>query len=262
LKDTGLHFRARVAFYFASADNTVFRQTPIRAGTIYKGVKTMKFLSLSFTFLCLVSLAGICGAQIGKTAEKKVRAVKDRVLTSTEMPAVRLKFGKSFKYAGAQDFILYEVARAEQHFFVEADDKNNIKRLYWIQFEGYLPTNNHSYDYESPKIVNLGGLDFFADTYARNVKQSPGRPDSDGSRARAFLESKGYKMGENLLMQRLVHLIDKEKRHELMLIYLEDMSGTGLTAADLAKGGRAEAKWSEVSDALLARARKDLEVLR
>jgi hypothetical protein len=215
-----------------------------------------------FALLSLLAMTEIACAQADKTVEKKTRIVKDRVLTSSEMPAVRLKFGKKFKYVGAQDFILYDVARAEQHFFVEADDQGNIKRLYWIQFEGYLPTNTHSYDYKSPKIVNLGGLDFFADAGARNVKQSPGRPDSDGSRARAFLESKGYKTPENVLTQRLVHLIDKEKRNELMIIYLEDMSATGLTAADLNKGGRAEARWNEVSEALLARAQKDLEILR
>lgn len=223
----------------------------------------MKNLLLAcFALLSLFAVSEIACAQVNKTAEKKTRIVKDRVLVSTEMPAVRLKFGKKFDYAGAQDFILYNVARAEQHFFIEADEKRNVKRLYWIQFEGYLPDNTHSYDYDSPKTVKIGGLDFFADAYARNLKQNPGRPDSDGSRARAFLESKGYKFPENVLSQRLVHLIDKEKRNELMIIYLEDMSATGLSAADLGKGGKAEAKWNEVSEALLARAQKDLEILR
>jgi hypothetical protein len=63
-------------------------------------------------------------------------------------------------------------------------------------------------------------------------------------------------------MQRLVHLVDKEKRNELMIIYLEDTSITGFTAADLAKGGRAEAEWNEVSEGLLTRALKDIKVLR
>jgi hypothetical protein len=197
------------------------------------------------------------------TAQSQTKIVKKQNLISKEMPAVQLKFGKNFKYAGGHSFVLYDVANAEQHFFVDTDKQGRVKRMYWIQFEGYLPNNTHSYDYKSPKTVNIGGLDFFADAYARNIKADPGRPDSDGSRARAFLESKGFRLGsDELIMQRLVHLIDKEKRNELMIIYLEDMSSLGVTSADVAAGGKAAAKWNDVADALLARALKDLKITR
>ena len=53
------------------------------------------------------------------------------------------------------------------HYFVFEDGR--IKRLYWVQFEGYLPSNTHTYDYKSPKTVNIGRLDFFADALARNL---------------------------------------------------------------------------------------------
>jgi hypothetical protein len=109
--------------------------------------------------------------------------------------------------------------------------------------------------------VQIGGLDFIADAYARNLKAGTGRPDSDGSRARAFLESKGYRLAsDEVISQRLVHLIGEKKRDELMIIYLEDMTGLGLTSADVAKGGKAEAKWNEIADALLARAQRDLKI--
>jgi hypothetical protein len=54
-------------------------------------------------------------------------------------------------------------ARAEQHFFVDADKEGRIKRMYWVQFEGYLPINTHTYNYRSTQKVNLGGLEFIAD---------------------------------------------------------------------------------------------------
>ena len=178
-----------------------------------------------------------------KPAQQLSRTVKGQVLTSTETPAVKLEFDKAFKYAGGHDFILYEVARAEQHFFVDADKEGRIKRVYWVQFEGYLPSNTHTYRYKVNKTVSIGGLEFIADAYARNIKGNQGRPDSDGARARAFLESKGYRMAsDDMLSQRLVHLVDEAKRNELMIIYMEDLSGTGLTAADLAAGGRAAAQ--------------------
>ncbi len=217
-----------------------------------------KLLLLTLVFLTVSVL--IVPAQ-PKPAQPSSRKVKDQVLTSAQMPAVRLEFGKKFKYAGGHSFILYDVANAEQHFFVDTDKEGRVKRLYWIQFEGYLPDNTHSYDYKSPKTVDIGGLDFFADAYARNIKANPGRPDSDGSRARAFLESKGYRLGsDEVLSQRLVHLTDKEKRNELMIIYLEDMTSLGITSADVAEGSKASSKWNEIADALLARAMKDLKI--
>ncbi|MFL6276350.1 MAG: hypothetical protein ACJ74G_14265 [Blastocatellia bacterium] len=196
-------------------------------------------------------------------ATEQVRKVKGHVLTSKASPTVRLEFDKDFKYIGHQEFILYDVAHAEQHFFVDADKDGRIKRLYWVQFEGYLPSNTHTYSYKSNQTADIGGLAFFADAAARNMKINVSRPDSDGSRARAFLESKGYRMAsDDVLWQRLVHLVDESRRDELMIIYMEDLSAMGLRASDLWRGGRAEAQWGEMAKQLLDRAVKNLKLRR
>ena len=191
------------------------------------------------------------------------RRVEGKRLISPTMPAIQLEFAKSFKYVGSQSFILYDVARAEQHFFVDSDKQGRIKRLYWIQFEGYLPNNTHTYDYKVSKQVTIGGFDFIADAYARNIKGNPGRADSDANRARAFLGSKGYRLGsDDILSQRLVHLVDDAKRNELMIIYAEDLSPMQLTAADLEANGKAHAKWEEISKGLLERAQAGMKIFR
>jgi hypothetical protein len=177
-----------------------------------------------------VSLAGVSGQTKSASAEQAkatpARVVKGQILDSADMPAVRLKFDDAFRYVGSQEFILYEVARAEQHFFLDADKEGRIRRMYWVQFEGYLPTNTRSYNYRLQQRVNLGGLEFIADSAARKI-ETGGRPDSDGARARAFLAGKGYRMAsDDVLWQRLVHLVDEARRNELMVIYLEDLSPT------------------------------------
>lgn len=214
-------------------------------------------MQLIGTFLVVLVLCAICFTQ-----DKTLREVKGQTIKSLSTPAVDLEFGKSFKYAGGHKFVLYDVANAEQHFFVDADKTGRIKRMYWVQFEGYLPTNTHSYTYKGNRQVNFGGLEFIVDAYARNIKANPGRPDSDGARGRAFLETKGFKLGsDETLSLRLLHFIGEKKRDELMIIYLEDMSATlGLTAADVIQGGKSEAQWTQISDALLARAQKDLKI--
>ena len=204
----------------------------------------------------------------GAKAAQVSRKVRGQTLTSDETPRVRIRFDKAFKYVGGQSFVLYDVANAEQHFFVDADSRGRVRRLYWVQFEGYLPNNSHTYNYGSKNVVRLGGLDFVADSAARRIPAldpaappPPANKISDGDRARAFLAAKGYRMAsDGVLWQRLVHLTDASKRAELMVIYLEDLGGTGRTAADLSKGGRAEGEWESASKALLERARKGMTI--
>jgi len=202
-------------------------------------------------------------AAFAQTDLVNLRTAKGNTLSSPELPKLKLRFDDDFKYAGGQSFILYNVARAEQHFYVDADQDGKVSRLYWVQFEGYLPSNTYAYDYDSSKKVTIGGLEFFADVYARKVDPKEGRPDSDGNRAREFLLSKGYKVaGDEVMMQRLVNMVTPDNRTELMIIYLEVLTPTGLTAADLNKGGKAESKWPEISAGLLKRAIEDLRIIK
>ncbi len=214
----------------------------------------MHYIAVTVLFL-IVSVASFA------QSEQPLRVVKGQAIKSRELPAVELEFAKSFKYVGGHKFVLYDVANAEQHFFVDAHKDGRIKRMYWVQFEGYLPGLPNFYDYKGTRSVSIGGLDFIADTYARNIKSNPGRPDGDAARGRAFLESKGYKLGsDETISQRFLHFIGEKKRDELMIIYLEDLTGLGVTASDVAKGGKDEARWNEIAEAFLIRAKKGLKI--
>jgi hypothetical protein len=213
--------------------------------------------------LLAVSLLSLAGPQATAQDVAVTRRVEGQTLISAERPAARIRFDKAFKYVGGHSFVLYGVAQAEQHFFVDADREGRIRRLYWVQFEGYLPSNAHTYDYSDVKEkVSLGGFEFVTDAVVVNIAQVLSqRSDSDGAKARAFLESKGYRVASNDLMwRRLVHLTDATRRDELLIIYLEDMGGTGLTAADLSGSGKASARWPEISRQLLQRATKGMKI--
>ncbi|HEV3469174.1 MAG TPA: hypothetical protein VG148_07625 [Pyrinomonadaceae bacterium] len=210
-------------------------------------------------------LAAGDGSRAAPQGDSAARRVEGRTLVSAERPAVRIKFDDDFKYAGTQSFVLYDVAGVEQFFFVDADRENRIRRLYWVQFEGYLPSNTHTYDYSGVKeTINLGGFEFRTDAVAVNLAGVLSqRKDSDGARARAFLESKGYRLsGNDFMWRRLIHLTDETRRHELLIVYLEDLGGTGLTAGDLMGQGRHSARWPEVSRQLLRRAAKGMKIER
>ncbi len=79
------------------------------------------------------------------------RSVEASTLTSERDPSVRIELPKQVRYVGADRWILYGIADAEIHVFVEADERKHVRRLYWIQFEGYLPTR--------PELSRTGSLE-------------------------------------------------------------------------------------------------------
>ena len=214
-----------------------------------------------FLLLLLLILAAGCFAQGASGDLKNLRVAKGNTLVSGSVPKVKLKFGKNFKYAGGQTFILYGIARAEQHFYVDADSQGRISRLYWVQFEGYLPDNTHKYNYSgSQRKVTIDGLEFFADAWRRKLDMTTISPTGDRGMALAFLKSKGYTLrSDEFIMQRLVHLTDESKRNELMIIYQEFLPD-GMTVADLEPGGKLADKWPEMSEALLTRAKENMRI--
>lgn len=169
-------------------------------------------------------LSAAASAQVaGGRGAAEARRVKGQVLTSASLPSVRVKFEKPFRYVGRQGFILYERARAEQYFFVDADKQGRVRRMYMAQFEGYLPSVDATYDYPPTKTMSLGGETYVVnaervDDVAAVLKQNP---QSDVARAASFLEGKGYHIGGSIMFQRFVRLVDEARRHEFILVYVE-----------------------------------------
>jgi hypothetical protein len=184
-----------------------------------------KTLLLVPTLVSSFMLTGFALAQSpAKTESNRIRRVKGHVLISTYLPSIRVRLDKRLKYVGSQKFILYQRAQVEQHFFLDADKQGHLKRMYMVQFEGYLPNINGTYDYPPTKTVDLGGQ-----TYIVNAESIPNvsavlkqDPQSDVARAASFLESKGYRVTESIVFQRFVRLVDEAKRNEFILVYIED----------------------------------------
>lgn len=188
------------------------------------------------------------------------RKAENNVITSENDPRVRITLPASAQYVGADRWELYDMADCELHGFVDADAQKNVQRLYWVQFEAYLPTRpelHHTYD--SPRHTNIGGLDFYVDTWVRS-KDEATRPDSDLGHILALVCAKGYSMPGGMMYVRLVHLLDKQKRKELMIIYGEDVAPTGLTVPELRPGGKAHDRWPEIEKRLLARAQQKVAI--
>jgi hypothetical protein len=87
------------------------------------------------------------------------RKVPGHAIISRRDPRARIDLPQSVEYAGADRFVLYGIADCELHAFVESDAQKNVQRLYWVQFEVYLPSKpalHHKYD--SPRHTTIGGV--------------------------------------------------------------------------------------------------------
>jgi hypothetical protein len=205
-------------------------------------------------FAAAISLSLLLAGQ----ANFPERQVHGNTISSEHDPRVLIELPTSVQYLGADRWILYDIADCEVHVFVEADAQKNVQRLYWVQFEAYVPSRpelHHTYD--SPRHAQIGGLDFFVDTWVR-AHDAQTEPGSDREHIDAIIRAKGYKMPAAMMDVRLVHLLDAEKRKELMIIYGEDLASTGFTATGLQEKGKARDQWPDIEKGLIERAEKKI----
>jgi hypothetical protein len=199
----------------------------------------------------------VCGSLVAQT-KRPERQVEGNTLTSERDPKVRIQLPKSAQYVGADRWVLYGIADCELHAFVDADRQRNVQRPYWVQFEGYLPTKPElKHKYDSPQHAKISGIDFYVDTWVR-ANEAEIQAGSDREHIEALIRVKGYKMPAGMMYVRLVHLLDEQKRKELMIIYGEDVASTGVVAAELREGGKAYDQWPIIDKELVERAEKKI----
>jgi hypothetical protein len=182
------------------------------------------------------------------------------ILRSDRLPVIDIQIDPEFKYVGSTSFILYEVAHVEQHHFVVADPERCVERLLWFQFEGYLENNDHRYQYSGMDTMTLNGLTFLHDADVLNIDDDYAeRPTSDSAHVVDYLKDRGYTLQGDTMFKRLVWL-DADLRNELMIIYSENLSLSGLRISDLNRGGFDVDRWNSISVDLHTRALESLAV--
>lgn len=205
-------------------------------------------------------LAGAGAWAQGQTAPE--RRVQGNTITSARSPGIGIELPKEARYLGAERWDLYGVADCELHVWVEADRERVVKRLYWVQFEAFLPGKPEArYKYPFTRTEEIGGFTF--DVRARfGGKEDTAKPESDAGHVRGMVKAAGYQLPQDTMNVRLVHLPDEQKRTELMIIYLEDLQMAGVKAEDLMPGGKAEPRWPALEKRLIERAKSKIRVSR
>jgi hypothetical protein len=189
----------------------------------------------------------------------------DRIVHAAE--GVTVGVPAAATYVGGERFTLYGVADAEIHVFAEADAQRRLARLYWIQFESYLPSRPElRYDYSDNRRTLLWDTVTWVGAGPRDTSD-PGRPGSDRQQVMNILARAGYTVPPEMMNARLVQMLDDPAgtgrgRRELMLIYSEDLAPTGRHYAELVLDGRTTEAWEPLEQPLIARAAAAFTVVR
>jgi hypothetical protein len=210
----------------------------------------LRILGLSVTAL-------ISGALIPAhlTAEEMPeRTVRGNIVASSQDPGAQIELPRSAAYVGSDRWLLEAYSdNIELYAFVDAAADKHVKRLYWVQFEAYLPSRPElKHNYDSVRHITLGGMDFYVDTWRERTDRKDER-DSDGAHLKAVLRSKGYTLPKSMISVRFVHLMDGARK-ELMLIYGEDAATAGFTPEEAGTGDKAHGRWLALQPRLIRQA--------
>lgn len=212
--------------------------------------------------LAIISIS--CSSRQGADEPLQYQAsISQNTVTSSDFPEGTIDVDTSFVFVGSDAFILYGLATCEIHVFVDADSSGNVERMYWIQYESYLPgLFPRRYDYsDEPYRVSYDGREFFEGVNFYNVPddRSSWREGSDIGHVFDLLQRNGYSMEVDVMRVRQV-LLNEDRKRELMIMYLEDLETHGLSLTSFGEEGASSDLWIQASTDLRERARSGLTI--
>ena len=199
-----------------------------------------------------------------RTWPAPMRAVEGASLVSPSLPEARISVPDEAVYIGAQRWALYDAVDAEMHLFVEAGEDRIVDRLYWIQFEAYLPTlPDAAYDFHLSDLERrqLGDAEFFVRARFGEGAGDVPEPGSDNAMMRAVLAEADYTLPTETINATMKHILDPDDpREELMIIYIEDLEPTGATMEEIIETRLEGPLWAGLSEGVLDRAQERISV--
>ncbi|MGI9551460.1 MAG: hypothetical protein ACR2MT_09690 [Aurantibacter sp.] len=203
------------------------------------------------------------------------RSVSDNLLRSKGLPEIQLKVADEFKFIGNFEFEIIAssneypaemigkaVAAGERFVFAAVNSEHEIEKLFVVQFEGFLATNNFIYNYNFDKAEIIGANKYRHNTWFYNAKESAKEnPEGEGAKTQGFLEEKGLKLADELMMSRFVGLASGDRKNEIIIYYFEVLNKTtGFSLDEWENSLSREAK-VKIDSAFVARSKKSFKII-
>lgn len=199
------------------------------------------------------SLFVLVALLLAGTADLPKRTVTGNTITSDKSPAITMKVDSGLKYVGVFPFKIRDIAAGERHVWVDADKQKRIKRLFILQFEGFLEGSGQVYRYGPRNVTRLGANDYNSNGFFySDTEYNRERPGNEAELTRKFLEEKGYKLDAEQLLYRFYRGLPEDgNRNEFLIFYIEPMADLGISLKDVSAN-----QDSEPEKRLIAQARE------
>jgi hypothetical protein len=167
-------------------------------------------------------------------AQESARKVENNELISQKDPPLRLTVSKELPYLGRVPFQLGHIAAGERHVFAEVNTEKRVTRMLVVQFEGMLPGVNDWYRFGLGRTpMRLGRHDYrhnlWAWNNAENIKE---QPNNEAAVMQKFLDEKGLKLDDELVMSRFARPVGEDKRSEIIIFYIEPLAPYGYKVSE------------------------------
>lgn len=203
------------------------------------------------------------------------RMVEDNTIISPHTPKIKIEVADEFDYVGQFDFEIIAnsneypmdlqgmpVAAGERLVFVKADQDKNIEKLFIVQFEGFLESNDFIYNYD------FSNADFIADNkyrhntwYYDNKVAIQENPLGESAKTDAFLKREGFQTEDHFMMSRFVGLASEDRKNEIIIFYIEMLKTSTGYSLDEWENSVPEAEATGIDSSFIARSRMSFRIV-
>lgn len=212
---------------------------------------------ISGIFLLLVTAdSSLAASRVKQENAAPKPTVVSNIIVSVANPSLAIDVDQKFTYLGRHPIRIRDVAAGERLIFAYLDGPK-ARRLFIIQLEGFLPGIEDHYRYNLSASPVVAGYPFRSNAYAFDLPESVARnPGLESAATNKFLSEIGILPPKQLMMWRSLTVTSRDKRNEMILFYIEDVSAHNITLDDIYDPvtGKDTAVWKALQPALERRA--------
>ena len=175
--------------------------------------------------MCAIFLACVWALGFAQSTESRV---EKNDFISRGNPTLTAVVDPKLKFVGSVPFSINNSVAGTRFIFLDANERRQVRRMFIVQQEGFLPGSSEIYQYPITKPFVLGGVAYQHSVILfdsdEEVRENPGKETDVTDQ---FLHSLGYTLEPELVMTRFARPADSEHKHEIIFFCFDALSSYG-----------------------------------
>ncbi len=147
-------------------------------------------------------------------AQKTGRQLK-QIVISNQNPKIKIEVDSALSFIGSVSFNVDTIGVAEEYIFGEIKN-GKLSRIFITHFEYFLPQNKLKFNYPRFRMATIGKQEYLHQIFfGKDFELFKIKELSE------LFKSKGLEVEADWMMNRYVRAVDTDKKHEMILFYLE-----------------------------------------